>query len=135
MKTSRFQFEFRHNASKQHKLLGDILRNSEPWKGYKIYQEYPVNRINEKWKNSRAHFDWVIKDLKVVIEIHGEQHYYPVQFGGISPQEAKMEFIRRVNQDNAKKQAALEANYKYVTIKYDEIITSELLWKKLNAIS
>jgi hypothetical protein len=41
--------------------------------------------INEK----RYYVDYYIKDLNLIIEYNGDQHYCPVQFGGISIEKAK----------------------------------------------
>jgi len=60
----------------------------------------------------------------------GEQHYRPVTFGGVSPLQAKMEFIKRVHQDKLKEEAARNAGFKYLAIKYDQKITHEWLVKQ-----
>jgi len=37
-----------------------LLFNQAPWKNCKVYQEYPVKRIAEDWKDHKAKYDWVI---------------------------------------------------------------------------
>lgn len=130
MKIRRLDYKVRNNASKLHKQIGEILRGEAPWNGYKVYQEYPVKRVNKDWKDGRAKFDWVILDLKVVIEVHGEQHFKPVTFGGIPQEEAVRDFRKRVLQDKLKKEAAEAAGFKYIMFRYDEKITSDLLYKR-----
>ena len=80
MKTSRFKYGYRRSASKLHKKTGDLLREMFP--SMRIYQEYPVNKINSSYNTGRHKFDWVILDLKAVIECHGAQHYQVCTFGG-----------------------------------------------------
>ena len=60
MKRTRFQHQYRKNASKLHKEVGDILRDSKILGHQEIYQEYPVNRVNKHYRNSSHHFDWVV---------------------------------------------------------------------------
>ena len=132
MKSKRLQYKYRDNASKLHKAVGNRLHNVKGlWSQYKIYQEYPVNKINKKWSSGRHKFDWVILDLKLVIECHGEQHFKPVAFDG-DEFAAKQRFILTVETDRLKKQAAEEIGFSYVTItdknikQFDEILTEVL---------
>jgi len=131
MKTSRFQQEFRSNASKLHKKIGDALRSpTSPFAGFKIYQEYPVSRVNVSYRNNAHKFDWVILDLKIVIEAHGEQHYKPVQFGGISIDEAISNFKLQQNRDKIKQAAAEETGYTCISIPYSDLklINTDYIW-------
>ena len=67
--------KYRKNASELHRAIGNILLSKEgPFSLYKIHQEYPVHKINPNFKSKRHKFDWVILDLSVVIEGHGQQH-------------------------------------------------------------
>lgn len=119
-KSSRLNQEYRKNASKLHKRVGNMLRESPIFSNYRIYQEYPVNRISPYFDSGREKFDWIIMDLMVVIECHGQQHYYPVRFGGISPAEAEVKFQQQIRRDTAKEEAACKAGWTYVVFKYDE---------------
>ena len=80
MKTRRFKKEYRKSSSALHREMGECLRNSAIFKNYQIYQEYPVSLINKSFINKRCHFDWVIPDLYLVIELHGKQHEIPTDF-------------------------------------------------------
>ena len=121
MKSKRLQFEYRSNASSLHRAVGDYLRSSDLFKFHKIFQEYPVNLINEGYENSRHRFDWVITDLKIVIEVHGEQHTKICRWGNIDHDEAFDQFVDGKTRDSAKKQAAIEAGFTYIEIPYNEI--------------
>lgn len=125
MKQSRFDYEYRSNASKRHKLVGDLLRNSIYFQNYQAYQEWPVNKVNPSYASGREHFDWVIPSLKFVIEIMGEQHINPVCFGGISLEEATIKFKEQKIRDAQKEQAATEAGWTYLAIWPKDIITAE----------
>jgi hypothetical protein len=119
-KQSRLKKEYRSNASKLHKAVGDMLHASPIFSNYRIYQEYPVNMISPYFDSGREKFDWVIMDLMVVIEAHGQQHYQPVCFGGIPKEEAKQKYKEQVIRDLKKKLAAQKAGWTYVVFKYNK---------------
>jgi very-short-patch-repair endonuclease len=136
MKIKRLRTGFRDSASSGHKALGNLLRSSSLFKGNKIYQEYPVNKLNPAYKSGREKFDWVILNLKVVIEVMGAQHYAPVTFGG-RPSEAEARFKKQVVRDSKKKLAAEEAGFTYVAIT-DTVakkITDQELYSMLEKIN
>ncbi len=125
MKNKRFQYAFRQHASKLHKKLGEILR-MPPFNGFKVYQEYPVERILASFPNGRCKFDWVIQDLKIVIECHGEFHYKPIKIDhSMTDEEVARAFRELQERDELKKQAALDAGYTYLVIPYwDQVLLS-----------
>lgn len=128
MKSSRFQFKYRKNASKLHKKVGDLLRSSDYFKHYEIYQEYPVVRINPKYKYTRHHFDWVIPKLQLVLECHGRQHFQSVAFDG--DQEKAIENFKELQiRDTIKKEAAIAAGYSFLEIPYtlEKDLTEDVL--------
>lgn len=116
MKSRRFQFGYRKSASSLHRKVGDCLRSSSVLSGYQIYQEYPVNKINPSFDSGREKFDWVIMDLHIVIECHGEQHYEPVTFGGIGQATAVEKFQAQQARDQAKQEACTAAGWTYIAI-------------------
>lgn len=121
MKRSKTPTELAANASKLHKRVGELLTSDEsPYRFYEVRQEYSVSRVNELYYTNREKFDWVILGLKVVIEIHGEQHRRPVCFGGMTMDEAKRNFKKRQRVDEEKRLAAKEAGWAYVVIWYTE---------------
>jgi hypothetical protein len=126
MKTRRLQTAYRSIASKLHRKVGDILRSSPVFSGWKVYQEYPVNRLNPDFSDGRCKFDWVILDLKIVIECHGRQHYESVCFGG-EPEKAIAAFHRMKQRDEAKREAAIAVGFSYLVVPYwDEKIVDEV---------
>lgn len=130
MKTSRFRYSYRQNASKLHKAVGKVLRNSSILGDFEVYQEYPVDRINTNYPNSRHHFDWVVPGLNLVIEVHGAQHFKVVRFGG-TQEDAEEAFLNGQTRDLAKKRAAIEAGYTYIMIPYYDIknVSEEYIYK------
>lgn len=127
MKTSRFQFEYREGASKLHKAVGELLRNSELFGSFDIYQEYPVNRVNKNYPESSHHFDWVIPKLMLVVECHGKQHYTPVAFDG-DVDKAVEAFHSLRERDTFKKKAAIAAGFTYVEVPYTKLKTIDETW-------
>lgn len=128
MKNSRFQYTYRKSASKQHRQVGDILRSSSFFKNYQIYQEYPVNRINPEYTSSREHFDWVVLELKLVIEVHGIQHTVGTDFSGkLTPEETEEQFQALQMRDKDKEKAAIKAGYTYIAIPYNIEITEQYI--------
>lgn len=132
MKSRKYQSAYRNNSSKLHKKVGEILKTSDLFRHYKVYQEYPVTDINPSFNNSRCKFDWVILDIKVVIEVHGAQHYVVSSFGA-DPEEAVNRFQRQKIRDAQKQLAAEEAGWGYVEVSYKEIknLTPDNLWEKI----
>lgn len=131
MKIHRLKESYRNNASKLHRKVGDVLRSSNIFGTHKIYQEYPVNKIDPSYPSAAHKFDWVIKDLFLVIECHGEQHYNPVNFGGISDEEAQINFATQRHRDNIKMDAAIHAGYTYIVIPYSDVklVNEEYIWQ------
>ena len=131
MKSRRFASRYRQNASKLHKRVGDILQApGSPFRNFKIYQEYPVSRVNPEYHNNSHKFDWVILDLYLVIEAHGEQHYNPVAFGGMDYEEATECFLQQRHRDNSKMDAAVEAGFTYIVIPYHDykLVDADYIW-------
>lgn len=132
MRTSRFKKQYRTHSSKLHRKVGDILREGTLFSANKIYQEYPVSKIDPEYPNNSHRFDWVILDLKIVIECHGEQHYTSVNFGGIDDIEALSRKIDQSRRDQLKADAAIRAGFTYIEIPYKDlhIISEGYIWDK-----
>ena len=114
-KTSRFKYAYRSNASKLHKNVGEILRLHPLLKNFQSYQEYPVNKINPNFPNGKSKIDWVILDLRVCIEIQGQQHFSYIPFF----HKTHDDFLAGQKRDKEKKDAIEAAGYTYIAVKYD----------------
>lgn len=137
MKRSRLPTQTAKNASKLHKRIGELLTcEHSQFANYELRQEYNVSKVNPDYSSNREKFDWAILGLDVVIEIHGEQHYRPVCFGGMTEDQAQKNFKRRQELDEEKRLAAEEACWSYVVVKYTEkdITLQELTTRILDAI-
>ena len=75
--------------------------------------------INPTYKSNRERFDWAILELKVIIEVHGQQHYKQSTFGG-DPLKAEKRFKEQQERDKLKEQAAREAGWGYLAIPWYE---------------
>ena len=129
MAASRFDFSYRENASKLHRKVGDTLRSSPFFSSHLIFQEYPINRIDSSYKGSHF-YDWVILDLLIVIECHGEQHYEKINFGGISDDDAHSNFLAQRYRDRKKMDAAIKAGFTFIEVPYWDLkkIDSDYLY-------
>ncbi len=65
-------------------------------------------------------FDFYITKLNLYIEYNGEQHYRPVQFGGMPIEKAKDRFVSQKNRDGIKKKYCYENNLSLLIIPYWE---------------
>ena len=57
-------------------------------------------------KRYGAIYDFAIHDLKILIERDGEQHYFPVRFGGVSIERAEQHHRKAVAADKKKTEMA-----------------------------
>lgn len=133
MKTRRFKYGYRKSSSKLHRKVGEALRKEGGiFANFKTYQEYPVNRINKDFFSGAYKFDWVVLDLFLVIEAHGQQHYQPIDFGGQGEKTARENFAFIQASDYSKKMAAINAGFTYIEIPYFDydIITEDYIWQK-----
>jgi very-short-patch-repair endonuclease len=64
--------------------------------------------------------DWYIDEFRLIIELHGKQHYELVNFGNKSFMDAQKDFNNIQFRDNQKKTALLEAGYEYIEISYKD---------------
>lgn len=108
------------NASSFHKKILELLNSEEsPFKNFIIKQECRVSQINSSFRSGRERYDIVIfHPIKIVIEIHGQQHYSPSTFGGISKEEALFKFKKQKEIDEVKEMAAIKAGWSYLAIPY-----------------
>jgi len=63
-------------------------------------------------------FDFAIHELKILFERDGEQHYFPVRFGGISKERADALFAKQILADTNKTNLAKKHGWKIYRIPY-----------------
>jgi hypothetical protein len=129
MKVARFKQEYRKSTSQLHRKIGEILKTSPSFRFYRIYQEYPVSKINPNCTNQRLRFDWVILDLKLIIEGMGKQHEIPTDFSGKAEDGGVSQFQNIQYRDKLKKDFAENAGWTYIAISYKEenILNEDLI--------
>lgn len=66
------------------------------------------------------YFDFYLPDYNICIECDGQQHYSPVNFGGVSQKEAEINFQKTINNDKIKNQYCKDNNIKLLRIPYWE---------------
>jgi len=93
-------------ADKVHNLLCAIF----PW--YKVFSEYFC-----WYKGTKLFFDFHIKELNLLFEVQGQQHYSFIEhFHG-----DQRGFIESKKRDNFKREYCQENNWTLVEIKYNEM--------------
>ena len=79
-------------------------------------------------------FDFQLTGRKTLIEYHGGQHYFAVDFGGHGRAHAKKQFLAGQRRDRLKAKWAAENGYELIVIPYwesvEEFLTKRLLLKK-----
>lgn len=91
----------------------------------------PQKRFLECFDTKPLPFDFYIQELNVCIEYQGEHHYRPVNFGGISDEEAYNNFLITQHHDEIKRNYCTSNNIKLICIPYfenvDEYLNKNLL--------
>ena len=115
------QFQSLSNQSNFHEGVRHIFQTDPFFSHLTCYQEVPVQDLIPEYYSKQHRFDWYIEELNIVLELHGEQHYKPTNFGSMSYEQVQREFADGRRRDQLKQEAALEANFKYVSLSYKEI--------------
>lgn len=80
-------------------------------------------------------FDNEIPDLKILIEVHGEQHYHPIKFNKWIKGSSSDDWFKELQwRDAYKKEKAIELGYNYLCLSYKEILSGEYKTKINNFI-
>lgn len=117
------------NASSYHKKMIALLEKMN-YDGFTIIQEANVKEICPTHLNPLDRFDFYLPDLSLVIEVHGEQHYNPVSFGGININNARQNFGRSTSRDVAKAFSAFNHGFIYIAFAYNEPFTEDNFYSK-----
>lgn len=108
-------------ASRYEKIIRKLLDN---W-GY----NYEIQYCFDDCKDQIAlPFDFYLTDYNIAIETDGEQHYYPVQFGGISMERAIEQYEKTVYHDNIKDNYCIDYNIPLIRLPYWEFDDDEYLY-------
>jgi hypothetical protein len=120
---------YSNSASKYHKAMGSLLEELN-LTGLGICQEQNVKEICPDHPNPLDRFDFYIPALSLVIEVHGEQHYKSVRFGGISEEKAAFNFAKGSIRDVEKALSAKKSGLIYVAFSYKDSFTQEVFDNK-----
>lgn len=129
------QFQELPNQSKFHEKVRLIFTTDSWFKNLSCYQEVFVQDLVPEYDNHQHRFDWYIKELNAIIELHGQQHYTPVNFGNMSYERTNQAFKDGQKRDQRKKDAAEAAGIKYLSVsietkKLDADYLKTLLFKR-----
>lgn len=116
---------YNENASKYHRAMGELLEELN-LTGLGIYQEHIVKDICPSHPNPLDRYDFYIPALNLVIEVHGQQHYKPATFGGISKEKASFNFAKGSIRDTEKALSAKQNGFVYISFSYKEKFTQDL---------
>ena len=107
----------------------------------RILDEYGINydtqhTFDDCVYEAKLKFDAFDLDNRIAYEYQGQQHYYPVNFGGCSDEDAQKDFEVDQIRDNIKREYCKEHNIPLIEIPYwergnmrDFLIDK---WKELN---
>lgn len=96
--------------STYHLTAREILKQLFPTS--QILEEVPVNLR----RNQKVHIDFLINQFKIVVEVHGQQHYKFTPMFHASAQD----FIKQKKRDADLKEWCAINNFTYIELKYDE---------------
>jgi hypothetical protein len=120
---------YNDSASKYHKAMGSLLEELN-LTGLGICQEQNVKEICPDHPNPLDRFDFYIPALSLVVEVHGEQHYKAVRFGGISEEKASFNFAKSSLRDVEKALSAKRSGLIYIAFSYKDNFTQEVFDNK-----
>jgi very-short-patch-repair endonuclease len=114
------------NKSKTQKLLNSIIKNI--FIDYVVETEFRGFEWLKTTKVFKQHIDIYVPFIKLAIEYDGQQHFYPVCFGGVSKEDAKEHFIYTKEMDKMKNEkiaAHPEDIITFIRIPYTEQINKD----------
>lgn len=110
----------KNHSSKFHEQLRQIFITDPFFINLSCYQEVQVSSLVPGYSNNQHCVDWYIEEFRLVVELHGTQHYKRSNFGNTSYEESVKAFNNIKYRDNLKKTALLEAGYEYLEIPYKD---------------
>lgn len=108
------------HSSLFHEHLRQIFIKDNFFKNLSCYQEIKVLDLVPEYTSSSHAVDWYIEEFRLVIELHGEQHYKRTNFGNTSYEESIKNFNNIKYRDNLKKTALINSGYEYIEIPYKD---------------
>jgi len=121
-----------NRISKRQNILLNIIKNLFP--KYNVENNYRGFDWLSTDFGGKQEFDIFIPDLSLAIEYDGRQHFFPVNFGGISNTRAheNLKYIQSLDKLKEKKVNEHKEDVKYfIRFKYNEILTMASVCDKL----
>lgn len=106
----------RGRASSLHKKVFTLLRQAFPT--FTILEEQSL-KVEVRGRKTTVFTDILVREMNVVIECHGRQHYEFVEHF----HQTRDAFARSLERDRAKAQEVEEAGMTYVVVRFDEETT------------
>lgn len=94
---------------------------------FRVSQECPITVLDDYGKVSTLYLDIFIKELNIVIECNGIQHFKPVGFF----HNGKDGFTHSVKNDRMKREWCEENGVTLIDVNYNEEISEKLLRDKI----
>lgn len=110
----------RIHSSNFHEKLRQIFVADPFFKNLSCYQEVQVSSLVPGYSSNMHCVDWYIEEFRLIIELHGEQHYKATNYGNASFEVTQKNFNNIKYRDNLKKTALLNAGYEYIEISYKQ---------------
>ena len=95
------------------------------------FEEYTIDDMRSSNAGGMLRFDFYLPEYNIAIEFDGEQHYRPVQFGGMSLERAEEEFIKTQERDKSKNQYCKDNNILLHRIPYHQLNNIESILKTI----
>ncbi len=111
----------RSKRSRYHVLAREII--SEVFNGYNILEEVKLPGSRDPAKKSVLYLDFFIPNIKIGVEVHGEQHYKYVPFF----HKSKAGFLQAQTRDRIKVEWCELNSIELIVLKYD---STEKYWRE-----
>lgn len=113
--------------SSYHTKVINILKEHT---SFTILEEVPI-----KGALVKGYYDIVLPKLNLIIEVNGQHHFQPIDFGGSNLDEALMNFQIQQLQDKRKREYAESQGWDYLELAWFEIkdITPQMLLGRISA--
>lgn len=116
-----FFYEDKNRCNKCNRIQSKIENNVEKWLNNNNIEFLKQYRIKECKLKMELPFDFYLIKNNILIEVDGEGHFNPVNFGGISDERALINFNKQKERDLIKDNYCNQNNIKLIRIPYYEI--------------
>lgn len=90
------------------------------------FPDYKITRQDNLRFLERQTVDFAISELKLAFEYDGKQHFEPVQYGGISIEEAEQRLNLQKRRDSKKQKLCQKNGHTLIRLRYDQDLQKEI---------